>query len=853
LLAAIVVACGGASGAFAQTASCSVKYTAPTWVGGNGFGASIDITNTGPSITGWTLAFSFPNGQRIQNGWPVSFAQATGSANVTAASNAPWNATLAPNTPFNIAFNGTSSGANNPPTSFTLNGTVCGGVGNTSPAVQVTAPTQGQTVPSSATSPFNATASDPGGAVVRVEFRLDGTLIATDTTAPYGITFNSGTLAAGSHTAQATAFDNGTPALSASHSVTFNIGGTANTPPTVNLTAPTNAQVFPAGTTSVNLAATATDPGGAVQRVEFRVGTTLVGTDMTSPYTATATGLTAGSFTATATAFDNGAPTPVLSAAMSVPFTISVTSGGVIPPSTPPASQVGFAINSTQDVRSISRFIYGLNGWDPSVRPANLTLSRSGGNRMTAYNWETNDSNAGADFQNQNDTFLGGGNVPNGAVKPGLEAARAAGAGMLVTMPLIGFVSADHNGGGDVALSGPNYLATRFRVSSPRKGAPFVLAPVTTDGFVYQDEYVNFLDKTYPGAFAAANNPIMISLDNEPDLWQSTHARLRGDGTVGSQAGTTATYAEMVQRTVAYADAAKDIVPAAQIFGPVNYGWQGMVRFQDAADHMNRDFLEFYLAQMAVAEATTGHRLVDVLDVHWYPEATGVNASGGTTRVTDDNIDAGVVAARKQAPRSLWDSTYTETSWITGCCSGGPIRLLPRLREKISANYPNTKLAITEYNYGGPNHISGGIAQADVLGVFGREGLYAATLWRLSATNSFIYGGFESFRNYDGVNGSFGDTSIRATNTDAAAASVYASVNAGSAGRMVIVAINKADTAQTAGIAVSHTVQFHTAQVYTLTSANPVPQRRADINITLTNAFQYSMPANSVTTLVLLP
>jgi hypothetical protein len=91
----------------------------------------------------------------------------------------------------------------------------------------------------------------------------------------------------------------------------------------------------------------------------------------------------------------------------------------------PPVSQVTFAIDSSQDVRSISRFIYGMNGWDPAVRPANLALSRSGGNRMTAYNWETNDSNAGADFQNQNDTFLGGGAVPNGAVKPGLEAARA--------------------------------------------------------------------------------------------------------------------------------------------------------------------------------------------------------------------------------------------------------------------------------------------------------------------------------------------------------------------------------------------------------------------------------------------
>jgi O-glycosyl hydrolase len=70
---------------------------------------------------------------------------------------------------------------------------------------------------------------------------------------------------------------------------------------------------------------------------------------------------------------------------------------------------------------------------------------------------------------------------------------------------------------------------------------------------------------------------------------------------------------------------------------------------------------------------------------------------------------------------------------------------------------------------------------------------------------------------------------------------------------MVVVAINKSDSAQTAGIAVTHTTQFHTAQVYQLTSANSVPQRQADINITLTNAFQYSMPANSVTTLVLLP
>src|SRR6186713_1178705 len=70
---------------------------------GNGFGASIDIRNTGPTINGWNLVFNFPNGQRIQNGWPVTFTQPAGSPTVTVSSNAPWNATLSTNAVFNVA------------------------------------------------------------------------------------------------------------------------------------------------------------------------------------------------------------------------------------------------------------------------------------------------------------------------------------------------------------------------------------------------------------------------------------------------------------------------------------------------------------------------------------------------------------------------------------------------------------------------------------------------------------------------------------------------------------------------------------------------------------------------------
>jgi hypothetical protein len=511
-----------------------------------------------------------------------------------------------------------------------------------------------------------------------------------------------------------------------------------------------------------------------------------------------------------------------------------------------PAPQVTFQIDSQQEVRPISRFIYGTNFGFDGTRPANLTLSRSGGNRLTAYNWETNASNAGADWFHQNDDHLGGGNTPGGAVTPLIEAARGAGAGIIVTVPMIGYVAADKNAGGDVNQT-PNYLDVRFHQSVARKpGGGYQTAPDTSDEFVYQDEWVNFLDVSYPGAIASTTTPIFFSLDNEVDLWHTTHARLRGAST-GNE-GTNVTYAELVSKTIDHASAIKDVSSDAMVFGPVNYGWQGMIRLQSASDASGRDFLEFYLQQLAQAEQTHGRRLLDVLDVHWYPEA-----QGGGVRITEAAADPEVAAAREQAPRSLWDPNYTETSWITEFSTNGPINLLPRLQDKIDDHYPGTRLAITEYNYGGGGHISGAIAQADVLGIFGRYGVFAATLWPFGGDQQFIDGAFEMFRNFDGSNASFGDTSIRATTNSVESSSVYASVDAGNPSRMVIVCINKADAPQTAGFAIAHSVTFSTARVYTLTSTSSSPQRQADIAAGQSNTFNYVMPANSVTTLVLTP
>jgi len=240
---------------------------------------------------------------------------------------------------------------------------------------------------------------------------------------------------------------------------------------------------------------------------------------------------------------------------------------------------------------------------------------------------------------------------------------------------------------------------------------------------------------------------------------------------------------------------------------------------------------------------------VDVLDVHWYPEARG-----GGVRITADDASPDVAAARVQAPRSLWDPDYQEDSWIANDVLQGPVKLLPRLQERIDQNDPGMRLAVTEYYYGGGDHISGGIAEADVLGIFADQDVFAALLWRLGSTDhAFIWAAYQMYRDFDGVGGAFGDTSIEAVSDDWEDASVHASVDASDPDRMVIVAINRSGSDLTAGLCITHTRRFHSARVFRLTAAQAAPVADADLPITLTNAVQVALPAESVTTLELSP
>ena len=233
LAAAGALVVGGvavAPGVAQAAPACEVTYTTNSW--DTGFTANLEIRNLGDPITSWTLGFTFPGNQRITQGWSANWSQS--GANVTA-TNMSWNGNLPRGASATIGFNGSYSGTNASPTSFTLNGVRCNGQENTAPTVRITSPANGATFTAPADVTVEATATDAEGPIDRVEFYRNGLLVSTDTTPPYSYTNSA--LPAGSYTVQARAYDS--EGLSGTDQVSFTVTGTSEasvvTPATLQL------------------------------------------------------------------------------------------------------------------------------------------------------------------------------------------------------------------------------------------------------------------------------------------------------------------------------------------------------------------------------------------------------------------------------------------------------------------------------------------------------------------------------------------------------------------------------------------------------------------------------------------
>lgn len=161
LLAAAAVAVGGLTALSAATAAqaapgCKVEYKITNQWGG-GFGADVTVTNLGDPVSSWNVGWTFAAGQRITQLWNGT---ATTSGSSVSVASLPWNGSLSTNAKTSFGFNGSWSGSNPVPASFTLNGTTCTGTTPTptstpTPTVTVTpTPTPTVTTPPPTTSGF---------------------------------------------------------------------------------------------------------------------------------------------------------------------------------------------------------------------------------------------------------------------------------------------------------------------------------------------------------------------------------------------------------------------------------------------------------------------------------------------------------------------------------------------------------------------------------------------------------------------------------------------------------------------------------------------------------------------------
>ncbi|MFL6240871.1 MAG: glycoside hydrolase family 44 protein [Actinomycetes bacterium] len=491
--------------------------------------------------------------------------------------------------------------------------------------------------------------------------------------------------------------------------------------------------------------------------------------------------------------------------------------------------------------------IYGMNFADPALETElGLTADRWGGNSTSRYNYQNNTYNTGSDYYFEN---VADGQLLDSFVSGDLSR----GTQPVVTVPMTGWVAKnspashpfacgfkvskygaqqstdgwDSDCGNGVHTNGANIRDNDPADTSISAGASFVQGMVSH--LVSQH------------GSAAGGGVRTYELDNEPSLWNSTHRDVHPAAL---------TYDELWQKSRDTAVGVKAADSAAQVAGPGDWGW--CAYFFSAADpggcsdgadrqaHSDLPMAAWYLQQFHAYEQQHGQRLLDVFDEHFYPQENGVAlASAG---------DANIQALRLRSTRTLWDPSYTDESW-TNDLGLGAVDLIPRMKQWRDTYSPGTKLSISEYNWGGLESINGALAQADVLGIFGREGLDRALLWAPPSSSQPGAFAFRIYRNYDGSGSRFGDIGVQATSADQSKLAVYASQRS-TDNAVTAVVVNKNSGDLTSALSLSGS-NASSAQVWTYSASDPAHIVRGTDTAVSGNELTHTYPANSITLLVL--
>jgi len=418
-----------------------------------------------------------------------------------------------------------------------------------------------------------------------------------------------------------------------------------------------------------------------------------------------------------------------------------------------PTRDAALSVDCKAAGQPIDPLIYGATG-DPA---SGKSAHRIGGNPTTRLNWDAGNLwNTGSDWFFENGSF-------EGSIWEWLDGGVALGLQTALTVPMIGWVSKDAT-----SVGFPTSKISGQRKRDPHRpeagdgfrpdGTALRPGPPTETSVAAPPEVIGRWVRTIreKDRVRGKRSVQMYLLDNEPSLWNTTHRDVHPDPV---------TYDELLDRTIRYGTQIRQADPEAVIAGPTEWGWSGYLYSAvdretgwkiapDRRAHGGIPLIPWYLQRLAEYEKSKGVRLLDVLDVHYYPAAPGVFGN-------DARTDAEGSELRLRSTRSLWDPDYLDESWIKDS-----IHLIPRLKQWVAENYPGRKVSIGEWSFGADEHISGGLATAEALGRFGQQGLDAAFFYGGPKEGTPVFWAFRAFRNFDGKGGRFLDTSLPTREAD---------------------------------------------------------------------------------------
>jgi hypothetical protein len=614
----------------------------------------------------------------------------------------------------------------------------------------------------------------------------------------------------------------------------------------INLTTPTNGAAY-IGPTNISLAANVTPNGHTINRVQFYNGAALLGEDLSSPYSLTWSNVTVGSYTLTARViFDLGTASAGTNTSSAVNVTVATNTSLTI------------TVDASANRHPISPLIYGVAFASPAgqLSDLNVPIHRSGGNTESRYNWQLNAHNHANDwfFESLDD----GSSTPAGSADDFVTSTKANGAQPMLTIPMIGWVP--KLGPGRARLA--SYAITNYGLQAANDWQYFAQAgngiitntsiQITTNNpndanfltnSAFQQAFVQHLTNRW--GLSTNGGVKYYFMDNEHTLWHSTHRDVHPIGT---------SMQEIRDKMFDYANVVKSLDPNAIVLGPEEWGWPGYLYsgfdwqwagnhndynpadFPDRSTNGGWDYGPWLLDQFRLREIATGKRFLDYFTYHIYPQG----GDGG------NDVSTATQLLRNRSTRSLWDTNYVDESWIHSI-----IKLIPRMKGWVATYYPGTKIGITEYNWGAEGHINGATAQADIFGIFGREGLDLATRWTTPATGSPVYNAMKMYRNYDGAKSTFGDTSISASGPNPDNVSTFAAIRS-SDGALTVMLINKQLLSSALStITLANFLAGNSAQVWQLTSANTITHLS---NVPISgNSISTTLPPQSITLFIVPP